>query len=75
MNSNEIEKRTFKWTINNSLPYVIATALFTTLLVFAYIPPLHYSIIMTILLVGVGLVDMKSIEIAGSSVDFEEEGE
>lgn len=74
MKNEKAEKRVVKWTLNNSLPYLIACALPTVLLVLGFIPAAHWTVTFVLLVVGVGLVDMKSIDIAGAEVDFEEDG-
>jgi hypothetical protein len=64
-----------KWTVNNSIPYILAWITPTALLIFNFIPALHWTIIFTLLIVGVGLVDAKAIDIAGSSVTFDQNDE
>lgn len=78
--STESKKKSLKkhelpqlnWNIRNMSPYIIGASVPTVLLVLGMLPPVWWASIWILLIVGVGLVDINSMKIAGSEIDFDD---
>ena len=72
--ANKVAEQNLQWTATNSIPYLIGAALPTGLLVGQFITGLQWTIVFCLLLVGIGMVDVESMKIAGGSmIDFDNE--
>lgn len=70
---DDMVDRACHWTWNNSLPYLVAATLPTVMLIWGYLPPVYWTVLFGLLMVGVGVVDMRSVDIAGQTIRFSEE--
>lgn len=61
-----------EWTWKNSIPYIVGVLLPSLFLYLQLIPAIQWTVIFILLLVGVGLTDLKNMEIAGNTIDFED---
>jgi hypothetical protein len=62
-----------KWTWRNSIPYLLASSVPTVLLIYGLIGQIVWAVIWTALIVGVGLVDMKTIDLTGGQIEFDDD--
>jgi hypothetical protein len=61
-----------KWNLRNSIPYLIASSVPTVLLIYGLIGQIVWAVIWTALIVGIGLTDLKMIDLSSGEMEFDE---
>jgi hypothetical protein len=70
---DQIRKEKITWTWKNSLPYIIAGLVPTILLIMGFIGQYVWALIWMTIIIGIGIADVKSMDVTKGKVDFEKD--